>query len=97
MPGFGQTVVDIGLGAGELRGTVDSDQELKLSVFGANSRDIDTEGDDRVGPELLAPRPVAFHVGQSGDIVILQTSMQAGSGQLRDRGLESARLIVKRQ
>jgi hypothetical protein len=97
MPGFGQTVVDIGLGAGELRGTVDSDQELKLSVFGANSRDIDTEGDDRVGPELLAPRPVAFHVGQSGDIVLLQTLMQAGSGQLRHRGLKSAQVIVKRQ
>jgi hypothetical protein len=88
MPGFRQTVVD-------------SDEEVKLSLFGANFRNIDMEGDNRVGLELLAPRPIAFHIGHPGDIVplhaSLQTSMQGGSGQLRDWGLKSAQAIVKQQ
>jgi hypothetical protein len=88
MPGFGQTMVD-------------SDQEVKLSLFNAHFRDIDMEVDDRVGLELLAPRPVAFHIGHPEDIVplhaSLQTSMQGGSGQLRDWSLKSAQAIVKQQ
>ena len=84
MFGFGQTVVD-------------SDQEVKLSLFGANFRDIDREVADRVGLELLAPRPVASHIGQPGNIVPLQASMQRGSGQLRDRGLKSIQAVVERQ
>ncbi len=71
------------LDEGELRGTVNSDQEIELALFGANFRDIDMEVADRIGLELLAPGPVAFHIRQPGDLVPLQAAVQRRAGQLR--------------
>lgn len=85
------------LDEGELRCPVDGDEEVKLALLGANLRDIDVDVTDRVGLELLAPGPVAIHVGQPGDVVPLQAAMQRGAGQLRDRGLKSVEAIVQRQ
>jgi len=44
---------------GELRASVDGDEEVQLALPGANLGDIDVEVADRVGLELLAAGPVA--------------------------------------
>lgn len=105
--GFDQCVQEVGrnplrgllmhLDEGELRSAVDSDQKIELALFGANFRDIDMEVANRVAFELLAPGPVAFDVGQPGDIVPLQAAVQRRPGQLRDGGLKSIKAVVKRQ
>jgi hypothetical protein len=52
---------------------------------------------DRLGVELLAPGPVAFHVGQAVDAMTLQTAMKGRAGELRNRSLECVEAIVQRQ
>ncbi len=85
------------LDEGELRGPVDGDEEVKLTLLGANLRYINVEVADRVRLELLAPGPVAIDVGKPGDVVPLQAAMQRRAGQLRDRGLQRVEAIVERQ
>ena len=55
------------LDEGKLRGSIDRDQQIEPAFFGAHFRDVDVEVADRVGLELLAPRPVAVELRQSGD------------------------------
>lgn len=64
------------LDEGELRGPVDGDEEVKLALLGAHLGDIDVEIADRIRLELPAPGPVAVDIGQPGDLVPLQTTME---------------------
>ena len=63
------------LDEGELRGSVDGNQQIELVFFGAHFGDIDMEVTDRIGLELLALRPVAVDLRQSGDRMPLQATM----------------------
>jgi hypothetical protein len=85
------------LDEGELRGTVDGDQEIELALFGAHLRQINMEVADRIGLELLAPGPVALHIGQPGDATALQAAMQRRAGQLRNRGPKRIQAVVERK
>ena len=64
------------LDEGELRGAIDPDIEAQLASLGANLGDVDVEVAYRVDPELLRGRPVAGHVGQPADAVVLDAAVQ---------------------
>lgn len=52
---------------------------------------------NRVGLELIADRPFAFHFRQSGDTVTLETAMQRGASQLRNRRLQGIQAVIEEQ
>ena len=60
----------------ELGGAVDSDEEIQLAFGRLNLSNINVEVAERVGLELLLRRLVAIDLGQSADIVPLQTAVQ---------------------
>ena len=64
------------LDEGELRGAIDPDEEVELAFLGTDLGDVDVEVADRVRLELLLGRLVADHVGQSADVVALQTAVK---------------------
>lgn len=59
------------LNDGELAGAVDSCEQVKLALFGADLRDVDVEVADRVGLELRTIGIVAVHIQQAADAVTL--------------------------
>jgi hypothetical protein len=71
----GGTLVE--LGESELRGAVDSHEEVELALLGPDLGDIDVEEADRVGLEALAGRPVAVGLGEARDAVALEAAMSA--------------------
>jgi len=85
------------LNEGELGRAVDRDQQRELALLGPHLREVDVEEADRVALELGPPRLVALCVGQPRDAVALQAPVQAGAGQVRDRGLERVKAVVQRQ
>ena len=60
----------------KLRGPVDGDKEIELALGGSNLRDVDMEIADRIGFELLSDRLIPFGLGQAGNAVALQATMQ---------------------
>lgn len=60
-------------------------------------RAADVKEADRIGLELLLCGRVAVHVGQAGYTMPLQTTMQGGSRQTRDRRLQGIKAVVERQ
>ncbi len=52
---------------------------------------------DRVGVEPLPPGLVVFDIRQTADAVTLQTAMQRGTSELRDRGLKRIEAVVERR
>jgi hypothetical protein len=60
----------------ELGSAVDGDEEIQLALSRLNLRDINMEVAERVGSELLLCGLVAIDLGQSADVVPLQTAMQ---------------------
>jgi len=52
------------LGEGELRGSVDGDEEVELALLGPDLGDVNMEDADGVGLEALADRLVAVGLGQ---------------------------------
>ena len=48
---------------GELRGSVDGDEEIELALGGSNLGDVDMEIADRIGLELPLGRGFAFDLG----------------------------------
>ena len=61
---------------GELGGAVDGDKEIQLALRRLNFSNINMEVAERVGLELLLRRLVTTDLGQSADVVPLQTAMQ---------------------
>lgn len=64
------------LDEGELRGAIDPDIESEFAFLGTDFGDVDVKVADRVGLELLLGRPVAGHVGQPADAVVLDAAVQ---------------------
>jgi len=50
---------------GELRCSIDGDEEMQLALFGAHFGDVDVEVADRIGFELALDAFAIFHVRQS--------------------------------
>jgi len=70
----------------ELGSAVDGHKEIELAFGGAYLGQVDMEVADRIALELLPSRLVAaFHLRQAADAMPLQTAMQRGTGQMRDR------------
>ncbi|AMB45849.1 hypothetical protein Y590_13085 [Methylobacterium sp. AMS5] len=82
---------------GELAGTVDRHEQVQLALFGADLCDIDMEVADRILLEALLLGLVAFDFRQAADAVPLQAPVQAGAGQMGDRGLQTVEAVVQRQ
>ena len=61
---------------GELRGAVNGDEHVQLTLLSPHLRDINVEVADRVASELLLRRPVTCYVRQAADAVALQAAMQ---------------------
>ena len=85
------------LGEGELRGPVDGNKEMELTLFGPDLGDVDVEVADRVGLELRAARLVTFGVRQPADAVALEAAVQTGAGEGRNAGLECVKAVIERQ
>ena len=64
------------LDEGELAGSVDGHEEVKLSFSSLQFGDVDMEEADGIGFESLLCRLVALDVRQTIDAVTLQTAMQ---------------------
>lgn len=64
------------LDEGELRGSVDGHEQMKLAFGGPNLGNIDVEEADRIGLELCLRRFVALDVGKTADPVSLQAAME---------------------
>jgi hypothetical protein len=75
----------------ELRGAVGGHKEIKLAFGGAHLGQINMELADRIALELLPSGLAAFHFRQPADAMPFQTAMQRGTGQMRDRRLQSNR------
>lgn len=85
------------LGISELRCAVNGDKEIEPSLFSADLGDVHVEIADGVFSELFLRWLVAFDFGQAVDAVALQTTMEAGTSQIRNTGLEGIQAIVERQ
>jgi hypothetical protein len=85
------------LDEGKLGRAVDSHEEVQLALLRSDLRDVDVEEADRVALEPGALRPVPVRLGQPADAVALEAAMQAGSGEIRNGGLESVEAVVERQ
>ena len=82
---------------GELRGSVDGDEEIELALGGSNLRDVDMEIADRIGLELPLGRGLAFDLRQPRDPMALQAAVQRRARQMRDGRLQSVQAVVERQ
>ena len=82
---------------GELRGSVDGDEEVELALRGSNLGDVDMKLADRIGLEFAFGGGFAFDLRQPGDSMTLQTAVQRRARQMRDGGLQSVKAIVERQ
>ena len=85
------------LDEGELRRSVDGDDEGELALRSSTLGDVDMEIADRIGLEFAFGGGLAFDLGQPGDPVALQTPVKRRAGQMRDGGLQGIEAIVERQ
>ena len=82
------------LDEGELRRSVDGDDEGELALRSSNLGDVDMEIADRIGLEFAFGAGLAFDLGQPGDPVALQTPVKRRAGQMRDGGLQGIEAVV---
>jgi hypothetical protein len=82
---------------GELRGSVDGNEEVELALLRPDLGDVDMEVADRITLESRALRLVAPGVRQSADAVALEAAMQARAGEVRNGRLECIKAVVERQ
>ncbi len=85
------------LDEGELRRSVDCDEQVELALRGSNLGDVDMKIADRIGLEFSFGRGFAFDLRQPGDPVALQTSVKGRARQMREGGLQSVQAVVERQ
>jgi hypothetical protein len=76
---------------GELRGPIDRDEEMELSLNGSNLGDVGMEISDRVSLELALGRSFAFDLWRARDSMTLQTPVKGRARQVWDRRLEARR------
>jgi hypothetical protein len=82
---------------GELRGSVDCDNEVEFALRGSDFSNVDMKIADRVSLEFSLRRGFAFDLRQPGDPVALQAAMQRRARQMRDGRLQGVQAIVERQ
>ena len=66
----------VDLDEGELRRSVDGNDEVELALRGSNLGDVDMKIADRIGLEFAFGRGFAFDLRQPGDAVALQTPVK---------------------
>jgi len=84
-------------GEGELRGSVDSHEKVEPSLLGSDLGNIDVKIADRVFPERLSYRLVAFDFRQAADAMALVAMMKLRARKMRDGSLQGIKAIVERQ
>lgn len=85
------------LDEGELRRSIDGDEEMQLALFGAHFGNVDVEVADRVGLELAFGALAILDVRQPCNAMPLQAAMQGRAGQMRDCRLKGIQAIVEWQ
>ena len=85
------------LDEGELRRSVDGDEQVELALRSSNLGDVDMKVADRIGLEFAFGGGFAFDLRQPGDLVALQTPVKGRARQMRDRGLQGIKAVVERQ
>ena len=79
------------LDEGELRRSIDGDEQVELALRSSNLGDVDMKVADRIGLEFAFGGGFAFDLRQPGDLVALQTPVKGRARQMRDRGLQGKR------
>jgi hypothetical protein len=85
------------LDEGELRRSVDGDEQVKLALRSSNLGEVDMKLADRIGLEFAFGGGFAFDLRQPGDLVALQTPVKRRARQMRDRRLQGIKAVVERQ
>ena len=85
------------LDEGELRGSVDGDDEGEFALRSSNLGEVEMKLADRIGLEFAFGRGFAFDLGQPRDPVALQTPVKGRARQMRDGGLKGTEAVVERQ
>ena len=97
VPGGAARHLLVQLDEGELRRSVDGDDEVQLALRSSNFGDVDMKIADRIGLEFAFGGGFAFDLRQPGDSMALQTPVKGRARQMRDGGLQSVKAIVERQ
>ena len=82
---------------GELRRSVDCDDEVEFARRGSDFSDVEMKIADRASLEFSLGGGFAFDLRQPRDPMALQTAMQGRARQMRDGGLQGAKAVVERQ
>jgi hypothetical protein len=85
------------LDEGELRRSIDGDEQVELALRSSNLGEVDMKVADRIGLEFAFGGGFAFDPRQPGDPVALQTPVKGRARQMRDGGLQSVLAVVERQ
>ncbi len=85
------------LDVGELRHAIDGEEHVQLALGKAQLADVDVDIADCGVGELASFRWLVRVVGQAGDAVAFEASMQAGACQLRDGVAQASEHVVERQ
>lgn len=83
------------LDEGELAGPVDRHEHVELALLGADLGYVVVKVANGVCAELAALGFITFHLGQSADVVALQTAVQRRSGQMRNACLQGIETVIQ--
>jgi hypothetical protein len=72
------------LDEGELRGSVDCDQQVELALRGSDFGDVEMKIADWIGLEFALGGGFAFDLREPGNPMALQTAMKGRARQMRD-------------
>ena len=81
----------------ELGCSVNGHEEIELAFCGAHLSQIDVEVPDRIAFETLLAWFVSIDIRQATDAMPLQTKVQRGPRQMRDRGLKRVETTIQGQ
>ena len=85
------------LGVGELRCAIDRHEQVELALLGSHLGNVDVKVADGIGLELLLGGLVALRLRQTADPMQLEATMQGGSCQVWNGGLQGIKAIVEWQ
>src|ERR1700729_3226148 len=85
------------LDEGELRRSVDGDDEVEFALRSSNFGEVDMKIADWIGLEFAFGRGYAFDLRQPRYSMALQAPMQRRARQMRDGRLQSIKAVVERQ
>ena len=85
------------LDEGELRRSVDGDDEVELALRSSNLGNVDMKIADWISLEFAFDGGFAFDLRETRDPIALQTPVKGRARQVRDGGLQSVQAIVERQ